>query len=69
MKERIILNGNEHGDGGLERAESILGNGNDVIVENFYYERDRDAFLKLANKLSVKISFSADFSMCQIEVG
>ena len=64
MNERVTIDGNKHDDGGLERAAINLQEGNDVIVEGLYFERDKEEFEKLAAKFSAKIVFSSEGATC-----
>ena len=64
MKMRVTIDGNEYDDGGLERATTNLQEGNDVIVEGFYYERDKEAFENLAAKFSANVVFSTECATC-----
>jgi hypothetical protein len=58
MKQRVAINGSEYDDGGFERAEATLKDGNDVIVENFYFDRDAESFNALATRYAAKIHFT-----------
>lgn len=64
MNERVTIDGNEHDDGGLERAAINLQEENDVIVEGLYFERDKEAFEKLAAKFSANVVFSTEGATC-----
>ena len=68
MKERVTINAVEHEDGGLERAEANLMDGNDVVLENFYYERDSQKTEALVLRFKARVAFNSDCKVCHISL-
>lgn len=65
MKTRVTIDAKQYDDGGMERAEENLREGNDVIIENVYYNRDGKSLEELAMRFSAKFTLSYDASDCQ----
>jgi hypothetical protein len=63
MKTRVKIGGLQE-DGGVERAEANLKEGNDVIIENFDYELRAELCKNLGERMGFNVGFSKDFSEC-----